>query len=82
MPQTEIFDVFERQRAPIVAALGGGGRLCDFVMEAVTRVVTFTGPRAPAAHALRSRSWRPMGNPNRNCNPNPNSPSPSPSPSP
>jgi len=61
VPQTEIFDVFERQRAPIVAALGSGGRLCDFVMEAVTRVVTFTGPRAPAAHALRSRTWRPMG---------------------
>ena len=61
VPQTEIFDVFEKQRAPIVAALGSGGRLCDFVMEAVTRVVTFTGPRAPAAHALRSRNWRQMG---------------------
>ena len=61
VPQAEIFDVFERQRAPIVAALGSGGRLCDFVMEAVTRVVTFTGPRSPAAHALRSRTWRPMG---------------------
>ena len=57
MPQTVVFDLFQRHRRTILARLRAHPVECAQAMEAVTRVVTFTGTRVHGYKHLGARTW-------------------------
>ena len=62
IPQTEVFDLFQRHRRKLLAWLEAHPRDCDEVMEGIVRIVTFTGgrvrPRGKGVRTLKARRWR------------------------
>ena len=57
IPQTQIFDLFQRHRRTILARLRNHPQEAAEAMEAVTRVVTFTGTRLDSFKHLERREW-------------------------
>ena len=61
IPQTQIFDLFQHHRRAILARLRAHPEECTAAMEAVSRVVTFTGTRLGASTARsEQRQWSEM----------------------
>ena len=69
LPQPQLFDVFQKQRHAILHALKlpgpAGAELCARALDAVTRVVTFTGPPwfaepTGAPPEVKARDWQEM----------------------
>ena len=57
IPQTQVFDLFQRHRRAILKRLRERPEECAEAMEAVTRVVTFTGTRQEGQNHLERRRW-------------------------
>ena len=62
MPQTQVFSLFQRHRRTILQRLRAFPAECAQVLEAVTRIVTFTGTRHEGSTQLAHRRWVEMAN--------------------
>ena len=56
IPQTELFDLFQMQRHTLLNWLLENSKEADDVMEAVVRVVTYTGDREKRSN-VKARHW-------------------------
>ena len=63
IPQTELFQLWQKHRGKLVAWLRKSPQLCNEVMESIIRVATLTGTRAKPRGAAVARAWQSMSRP-------------------
>ena len=63
IPQTELFQLWQKHRGKLVAWLRKSPQLCNEVMESIIRVATLTGTRAKPRGASVARAWQSMARP-------------------